>query len=46
MSTDQETQKTPYEPPTLRVLGDVHVLTEGPFGDSNPDATFFHASGQ
>jgi hypothetical protein len=44
MTPDNEAQETPYERPTLRVLGDVHVLTEGPVGQANPDATFFHSS--
>jgi hypothetical protein len=44
MSTDQKPEETTYEPPALRVLGDVHVLTEGPIGTNNPDATYFHSS--
>jgi hypothetical protein len=42
--TDHEPQETPYEPPAIRVLGDVATLTEGPFGAAHPDAHFFHAS--
>lgn len=43
MSTDHKPEDT-YERPTLRVLGDVHALTEGPVGNNNPDATYFHSS--